>query len=287
MSWGQGHVDNSIGWGQGDNNDIGWGEVYGSSASGDTALSGVYTDADAQAFITAASITDPTQQSAVNQLVVDLKAASIWTKMKAVYPFVGGTASSHKFNLLNPADTNGAYRLTFSGGFTHDSGGVKGNGSNAFATTYLAGNDGMGQDDYHATVYSRTNVSAVQCDLGLYSSGFGCSMYTSESGSFRVNSMGASQVSYAYAGSSGFYFQSRYTSGNLIYGKTTSQNSVASNSVNLKTSNWIGWRTGDYNGEYSERQLAFMTIGKGLNGTELTSLYNAIQTFQTTLSRQV
>jgi len=55
-------------------------------------------DPDAQAFITAASITDPTQQSAINQLVVDLKGYNIWTKFKAIYPIVGGSASSHKWN---------------------------------------------------------------------------------------------------------------------------------------------------------------------------------------------
>lgn len=51
--------------------------------------SGTPVDPDAQAFITAASITDPTQQSAINQLVVDLKGYNVWTKMKAIYPFVG------------------------------------------------------------------------------------------------------------------------------------------------------------------------------------------------------
>jgi len=48
-------------------------------------------DADAQAFITAANITNTTQQSAIDTLVKSLKTANIWTKMKAIYPFVGGT----------------------------------------------------------------------------------------------------------------------------------------------------------------------------------------------------
>jgi len=37
-------------------------------------------DTDAQAFITAASITDSTQQSAINTLVTQLKTYGIWTK---------------------------------------------------------------------------------------------------------------------------------------------------------------------------------------------------------------
>ena len=46
-------------------------------------------DPNAEAFITAAGITDPTQQNAINDLVLDLKAASIWTKFNALYPIVG------------------------------------------------------------------------------------------------------------------------------------------------------------------------------------------------------
>ena len=38
---------------------------------------------------------------------------------------------------------------------------------------------------------------------------------------------------------------------------------------------------------YSNRQLAFAHIGTGLTSAECTLLYNRIQTFQTTLGRQV
>ena len=75
-------------------------------------------DADAQAFITASGISG-TEATAINTLVTDLKSANIWAKMKAVYPIVGGTATSHKFNLLNPVDSNAANRLVFAGGVTH------------------------------------------------------------------------------------------------------------------------------------------------------------------------
>ena len=71
---------------------------------------GVAYDPDAQAFITAAGITDNTQKSAINTLVLDMKGFGIWTKMKAIYPFVGGTATTHKFNLKNPLDTSTLYK---------------------------------------------------------------------------------------------------------------------------------------------------------------------------------
>ena len=64
---------------------------------------GAANDPDAQLFFNAQSTAGvtltTTQMNAVNQWVVDAKAASIWTKFKAVYPMVGGTATSHKFNL--------------------------------------------------------------------------------------------------------------------------------------------------------------------------------------------
>ena len=70
-------------------------------------------DTDAQAFITAAGITDTTQQSAINSLVTNLKGYGIWSKMKAIYPMVGGTANAHKFNLKDSRDLDAAFRLGF------------------------------------------------------------------------------------------------------------------------------------------------------------------------------
>jgi hypothetical protein len=103
-------------------------------------------DADAQAFITAAGITDTTQQNAINTLVVGLKTDGLWTSMQAIYPFVGGTATTHKWNLRNTA-TN---QLTFFGGFTHDSNGVMGNGTNSYATTNIYNSATLG-------IYSRSS----------------------------------------------------------------------------------------------------------------------------------
>jgi len=56
-------------------------------------MGGTSLDPDAAAFLTAAGITDPTQQSAINTLVLSLKADGLWTKMKAIYPFVDSIKS--------------------------------------------------------------------------------------------------------------------------------------------------------------------------------------------------
>ena len=128
-------------------------------------------DPDAVAFLTAAGITDPTITSAIDTLVVDLKDYGIWSKMKALYPFVGGTASTHKFNLKNPLDTDAAFRLVFNGGWTHSANGALPNGTNAYADTKLIPNTILSLDSTHTSYYSRTN-SKSGVDLGASNGGF-------------------------------------------------------------------------------------------------------------------
>jgi len=111
-------------------------------------------DPDAQAFINAASITDATQKSAINTLVKSLKTAGIWTKCNAIYPFVGGNASAHSYNLKNTAQ----YQITFVGGVTHSVNGIQGNGTNGYANTNLLGSV-LPQNDNHLSIYIRTNAT--------------------------------------------------------------------------------------------------------------------------------
>lgn len=93
-------------------------------------------DTDAQNFITTASISSTIQQNAINVLVTNLKNNNLWTKFKAFYPAVGGNATAHSYNLINTAN----YQLTFFGGFTHNSLGILGNGTTAYAYTNLPAN---------------------------------------------------------------------------------------------------------------------------------------------------
>ncbi|MGA1049841.1 MAG: hypothetical protein ACO3UU_17700, partial [Minisyncoccia bacterium] len=74
---------------------------------------------ETNAYLYSTQITDTTTQVATNTLVNDLKAAGVWTKMKAEYPMAGSTATTQKYNLVNPQDTDAAFRLNFVGGWTH------------------------------------------------------------------------------------------------------------------------------------------------------------------------
>jgi hypothetical protein len=100
-------------------------------------VSGGGLDPNADAFLTAAGIVDNTQRNALNNLVLSFKSTGVWDSLLAFYPFLGGTAESHKWNLKNPSDTDFVFRLSFGGTLTHDANGVKGDGTSGFADTFF------------------------------------------------------------------------------------------------------------------------------------------------------
>lgn len=293
--WGDGASNNNIGWGKGADNAIGWGAIHADSWAGLTDIVGAPAfDADAQAFITAAAITDLTQRSAINQLVVDLKAYSIWTKMKAVYPFVGGTSSTHKFNLKNPLDTNAAFRLVFNGGWTHSNNGALPNGTNGWADTFLTVGANLSLNSTHVSIYSRTN-SAL--DAVSIANMFGAAneevslwlRFTDGNSYLRVNTSTSSSL--ASSNSSGFFVGNRNSSTVQSFNRNGTRtdfnaSSVATSSTaNFNISSAVSnqlvrlW--------YDNREYAFASIGDGLTNTDLTNFNTAVQAFQTALGRQV
>ena len=88
-------------------------------------------DPDVRSFITATGITSQTIIDAISELVFNLKSNNLWGKIYAIYPFVGGSASSHSYNLKNTAQ----FQITWGGGVTHNANGITGNGTTGFGLT--------------------------------------------------------------------------------------------------------------------------------------------------------
>lgn len=252
--------------------------------------------AEALAFIAAAGITDATQKQAICTLVSDLKAFGIYNKMIAVYPFIGGTSTTHKYNLINPLDTNAAFRLVFSGGGTHASTGWTPNGVNGFADTFLAPSTSLSQNDVHLSYYSRTDVNANQVEIG-------CSDYTVSParalyllyryGNDRFKALNNVDVNTGsiFSPTNGMLIGSRITSSTIKYyykgslTDTLSATSTATNNRNIILGAQRQSTTLIAN--YSTKECAFASIGDGLTDTEAANLYTAVQKYQTTLGRQV
>jgi hypothetical protein len=267
-------------------------------------------DRNAQAFIDKALITDPTQQDAINTLVVGLKNDDLWDKMIAIYPVVGGTASQHKYNLKDPRDSRDALTLAFSGGITHSTNGMLPNGVNGYANTYFIPSAQISNaDSFHFSVYSRTNTlpTVPSFDIGtnIITGTDGDTFADAETHSFYyMNYLGSTSVRHGQYGSIsnfrdtdslGFYVANRNLANNVTsYKNGVLKNTGASSPTGLAYSPMYLLGLNEYypdlaasNTYYGKRQLAFATIGEGLNNTDSTMLYNQIQAFQTTLGRQV
>jgi hypothetical protein len=261
-------------------------------------------DADASAFFTATGITDTTQKSAVNQLVLDLKSYNIWTKMKAVYPIVGGTATTHKYNLINPADTDAAFRLTFATGWTHSSTGMVPNGTSAYADTFLNPSTQLTLNNTHLSYYSRTNIlESSNAEMGSYSGSGGNAFYLlfGRTGnlaySFQYEQLTSTNFVTAtgQSNSTGFWMGNRtsnvatthklWRNGVSLGNATTTAGAFLSNTI------WIGGINNSLGSPpaayYTKKQCAFASIGAGLTDTEAANFYTAVQAYQTTLSRNV
>ena len=127
-------------------------------------------DTDAAGFFIRAAITDPIQKLAVNRLVLDLKAGNVWSLHYAIYPFVGGSASSHAQNLKS-----GAYPISWTAA-THSTNGVGFDGSTAFGdTTYNIAAAGVTNsavtNSFHTFVYCQQGTNwlstyPLACPIG-------------------------------------------------------------------------------------------------------------------------
>ena len=247
---------------------------------------------DAQAFIVAANITDNTQKNAITTLVSDLKGYNIWDKMKAFYPFVGGSSSSHKYNLKDPRDLDAAYRLTFNGGVTHSSDGLILGGINGYANTWL--NDNVFSPyDLHISMYSKTNESAEKWDFGARNTSnntgtfFGLKGYQT---SFTSLMQGLTESALINnTNTTGFYITNRKTTDEIVLNKNGSEIYRAAKTL-IGSSNYP-YFIGTFNeggtplNQYSAKTLASISIGNGLTITESSNLYTAVNAFNTTLSR--
>lgn len=259
------------------------------------------SDSDAQAFVNAAVIEDQVQATAINTLVTDLKGYGIWSKMKAIYPFVGGTSSTHKWNLKDPRDLDAAFRLVFSGGITHSSTGALFNGTNGYSNTFLTPSANLTNNSTHLSFYSRTNFNGSPGgDIGT--SGASPSflpialIYTRAADFFQSSIYdydSAKRVSTSNTNSTGFYVGNRTSNVVLNSWKNgvkqaTNTTAETQNITTVTNPFFVGAiNLGGSAGQYSNKECAFASIGDGLTDTEAANLYTAVQAYQTSLSRNV
>lgn len=267
-----------------------------------------YFEDEAIAFFAVNTGLTSVQKTAINNLVIALKAIG-WSKFKAVYPIVGGTAAAHKWNLINPVDSDAAFRLTFAGGWTHSANGALPNGTTGYADTHFSMVTNTPPDppfgdlddprSFHIGYYSRTNTAPGASEdrllfgvsissLYIVWDNYNTSNYyigTGE-GTPADNVTGVTNfnklllISRESATSSKAYRDGTQVGTELTYTYDVTGSVAAA--IYLAAQNVSGTA-----GSFSAYECAFACIGAGLTPSEVTALNTAVVDFQTALSRNV
>jgi hypothetical protein len=257
---------------------------------------GVANTARTEAFLTATGITDATIISALNAMDTSLISAGLLPagtgagKIKSLYPVVGGSATNHKYNFVNPTDSNAAFRLSFFGGWTHDSSGMLPNGTNAYADTYFIQSTHAAQDSASFGMYYNNSTTSAGELEGAYSGSnqlFG--HYAWYLGNLYIGYVSSELDSLAVpypTDSIGFRGSSRINNTEIILCIDNTTDTVARPSLGVAT---VSFYLASCNGigTFSNKRIAFAYLGDGLTAGEMSTVGNISATFQTTLGRAV
>jgi P2-related tail formation protein len=250
-------------------------------------------DADAYAFIVATGVTDQTIQDATNELVLELKAQSLWSKMHVICPMVGGTAAAHKYNLKNPLDTNAAFRLSFVGSWTHGATGATPNGINAYANTFYTPSVNGALTSQHISYYSRSNAAGAYIEMGVNGSAIGTgegqlyvapnlsgTSYKAVNTTGNSGATGINAAAYFIASRTDATFFRMHRNGTQVFNDSGIPNTISNKNIYIGARNNNGTANA-----FSARECGFATIGEGLTAAETVTLNTIVQSFLTAIGR--
>lgn len=246
-------------------------------------------DSRAQALFTAIEGGGDTlttaEKTGTNQWFLDMDNYGLYTKVIAAWLMIGSTAGAHKWNAVSPLDTNGAYRLTWNGGWTHSSTGALPNGSDAYASTHMTpAASGITQNDVSISYYSRTSGSGGR-DMGTviyfriilkYSNGF--SYYGLNDGN-GANTSGITSTRLFTASRTSSSAIAYYRDGTSIdsQGSSTSDGSFMTYEIELARAD----------NEFGSKECAFACVMSSVNATQAANLATCVNSFQLALTRNV
>ena len=261
-------------------------------------------DPDAAAYladvITAGGSVDATMSAATDTLFTSLKSAGLYSKIKVMYPMLGGTIGSTAVEGKQP----GTKDISWNGTILVDSSGTTSNGTTGYGdiplnmsvdmTAYTSSN--------HISYYSLTSGQSgdgFSWDIGIGNLSTGNPLYglvlrrfssNSNDFIFDTGNYGTGRLGTTSTNASGFILGSAESSSSrklfrngilITSGSTTTSGSILNGNFWLFRPNAIPPTTINY----AQHKCAFLTIGDGLNDTESSNLETIINTFQTTLGR--
>lgn len=259
-------------------------------------------DADAAAYLaevlTEGGTLNATISAATNTLYTELKSNGLYDKMIIFYPFVGGTASSHK--LMGDRTSGTSYDMQWYGGLIHSANGVNANGSNAAGKTffdcgdlpqdrtmmvygnggntkgYVTGGGQSGLGDENVQIISFTN------NTGYF--GYGSfNTYVADS----VGTEAAGNLVSSVQGTSGSATVVGYKNGTQVVNNTNVSNTTNTNRyLSLFVDNRISIPNFGFN-DASDADVAFLGYAEYFTPAEMVTYSTIIEDFQVALGREL
>jgi hypothetical protein len=242
-------------------------------------------DPNAQAYITAAGITDPTEQAAVNQLVLDLKGTGsttnntdVWSDSYTIYPLSPTSLTAAEYNLKDPTQN-----ITWLNNPTHATTGITGNGTNAYGNTNWnpttegvdINNAGLTYSGtYSGADYAMGIVDGIR-SIGIRNNNSRRTSYIGTTASPATFLSTARLVT--TSSRTGEFVHELYNNGVLGGSNSTSSGSLSPNyDMYILGVNVNGGLSVAFAGE-----MDFAAAHKGLSANQVTDLYDAITTYNT------
>ncbi len=231
-------------------------------------------------FIVATGITDSSLKVKLDTLITRARRHSWWDLCNVIYPFAGSTATTCKFNLKDPRDEDEAFRLTYyNSSWTYDAKGVH-PGADGYARTYFNPSTQLpGPNNCHLSIYSLDNNvgDSDNADIGCYQNG-GHAFYLSAESPVVNNNPYSAWDNFNLSGTGmngiGFFLMTKDATTGSFYGQSSLMSShpftntmLPNTYVFLCNQNVNYLDPTVYGGGFSQRGLAFATIGLNIDST--------------------
>lgn len=225
-------------------------------------------------------------------LGLTLKRNNLSTKFKYIYPRIGGTATAHRINLVDTSTFIG----TFSGGWTHDGSGALPNGTNGYMnTTCTYGTANFTSANQSFGICLKTNSLGLFADVGSITGGYSnVILYTRrDAGNFGTRCDDQTVQNTANTNSIGLFAVNRVSStqykqyvDGAVFGTITANSTIlATPAQNAEEIFLAALNNGGSAVQYSDRKQTLAYAGLGMTDTQVSELYTAWNTLETTLNR--
>lgn len=242
------------------------------------------------AYSSASGVTDGNLIGPLDVYVKALKNAGLWTKFSVIYPFMGATADSTKWNLVDTA----TFPIYWNGGMTYASTHINSNGTTGYGDTGFKPLPNMTSDS-HVSFYIRDNLAAngnaffgCQQLLGgivgnqiIYPKSGDGKMYT------YYNNTASQTTSFNYGTSVGYFITVKDTTTYRLArnGTVDSTGGTASGDRPNKNMLLCACQLDSSIAGYHANQYGFFTMGRGLNASQISTVNTITQALFTAISR--